>query len=108
MALLLVVQLLCAMSSAFSSEAADDVHHSYQAEPEVSLAVSNLVDLPDNAVVEKNNHHGCDHCSHCHAAHIGLFKPATALPALQNEKPTFYINRIPNSPQGNIYRPPIA
>lgn len=103
MALMLVVQLLCVMSGAFSVEAADDVHHTYQAEPNQHQLVMTLVET-----AEHGKHTSCDHCSHCHAAHIGLFKPATALPASQNEKPTFYINRIPSCPKRNIYRPPIA
>lgn len=101
LALMLVVQLLCVVSGAFAVEAPDDVHHSYQAESDNSVTAVVLLDTPDS-------HNGCDHCSHCHAAHIGLFKPSPALPALHSEQPGFYINRTPSSPKRNIYRPPIA
>ena len=103
MALLLAVQLLCVVSSVFAVEhSGDDIHHQtlWSDTTEVVAEQSTVTDAPFHA--------GCDHCSHCHAAHIGLFKTAAALPVIGNELAVSYLNHSPSSPKRSIYRPPIA
>lgn len=104
MALLLVVQLLCVVSSAFAVEhSADDIHH------QISWSdTSTVVAAEQSSLTDASLHAGCDHCSHYHAAHIGLFKPAPALPVIGNELLVSYLNYLPSSPKRSIYRPPIS
>ena len=104
MAFLLVVQLLCVVSSAFAADSADDIHHSYQAASylEFSQHADTSLDAPDAA-----DHIDCDHCSHCHVAHLGLFKTGPALAAASSGLLVGYNNQLPSSPKRNIYRPPI-
>mgnify|MGYP006209012035 CR=1 FL=1 len=104
MALLLVVQLLCVVSSAFAAEhSADDIHH------QTSWSdTTTVIAAEQSTVTDAPFHAGCDHCSHCHAAHIGLFKTAAALPVIGNELAVSYLNHSPSSPKRSIYRPPIA
>lgn len=104
MALLLVVQLLCVVSSAFAAQhAADDIHHQilWSDTAEVGAA-------EQSAFTDASVHTGCDYCSHCHAAHIGLFKPLPALPVMANELLVSYLNDLPSSSKLSIYRPPIS
>ena len=104
MAFLLVVQLLCVVSSAFATDSADDIHHSYQADllMQSALYADAMPDLPDSA-----KHIDCDHCSHCHVAHIGLFKTDPALAVINSGLLVRYSNQLPSSPKPGIYRPPI-
>lgn len=101
-ALLLCIQLLCAVFASFSAETAAgtaDVHHS-------GYTLSPLV---DNAQFSADTHqHGCDHCSHCHASHMGLFKAAVSLAVEPDIQPDYYLSHIALSAQSGIYRPPIA
>lgn len=101
MAFLLVVQLLCVVSSAFAADFADDIHHSYPNSYQDNYPVA-AADLSDSA-----QHIDCDHCSHCHVAHIGLFKTSPALAVVNSDLLVGYRHQLPSSPNRSIYRPPI-
>lgn len=105
--LLLCIQLLCALASAFNLAPVageTDIHHAgYQ------LLLSDNIEVADNTLATDETHqHGCDHCSHCHASHLGLFKASSSLPIMPDIQPVYYLSPTPLSAQSGIYRPPIA
>ncbi len=106
--LLLCIQLLCALASAFNVTplaTSADVHHAGFS----LFQLSDTAKVTDNILVKDDAHqHGCDHCSHCHASHLGLFKASSSLPVEPDVQPVCYLSHIPLSAQSAIYRPPIA
>ncbi len=105
-ALLLCIQLFCVIASAFAVEpqpGGADIHH-----PGYTLSSDTDADAADKAPFADNHPHGCDHCSHCHASHMGLFKSASSLPVSSEVQPNCYLSYLPSSPKPGIYRPPIA
>ncbi|WP_460860003.1 hypothetical protein [Rheinheimera gaetbuli] len=105
--LLLFIQLLCALASAFNLAPVageTDIHHAGY-----NLLVPDHAEVAASSLAADDAHqHGCDHCSHCHASHTGLFKAAVAVAVEPDVQPDFYLSHIPLLAQSGIYRPPIA
>lgn len=105
--MLLLVQLLCLLGASAEASLADgqtDVHHQLLITADNAGESSPLLSAADT----EQPKHGCDHCSHCHASHIGLSGTTTGVVPLPDGQPAAYPDLFPSSSERNIYRPPIS